>query len=100
MLVCERLAVARGEFAAVSPRGRRTKTHLLKERIKRVCGRKTEVEGGRHLTYLTASTSVHLGGGVWVGFIRPCTHKSSVYNCRYGLKLKRSSLGWGWSCMR
>lgn len=50
MLVCERLVVARGEFAAVSPRGRGTKTHLLTERIKCVCGRKTEVQGGRRLT--------------------------------------------------
>lgn len=30
MLVCERLAVVGGEFAAVSPRGRGTKTYLLK----------------------------------------------------------------------
>lgn len=41
------------------------------------------------MTYLTASTSVRLGGGVWVEFMRPCTHMSSVYSCRYGLKLKR-----------
>lgn len=30
VLVYEHLAVARGEFAAVSPRGRGTKTYLLK----------------------------------------------------------------------
>lgn len=30
MLVCERLAVAGGEFAAVSLRGRGTKMYLLK----------------------------------------------------------------------
>lgn len=68
-----------------------------------MCERQIEAQGGRHLTYLTASTSVRLGGGawVWVEFMKPCTHMSSVYNCRYGLKLKKRQLGLGWwSCMR
>lgn len=48
------------------------------------------------MTYLTASTSVPLGGSVWVEFMTPCALMSSVHGSRYGLKLKkRDSSGWG-----
>lgn len=52
------------------------------------------------MTYLTASTSVPLGGSVWVEFMTPCALMSSVHGCRYGLKLKKKGqLGFGgrWS---
>lgn len=43
------------------------------------------------MTYLTASTSVPLGGSVWVEFMTPYAHMSSVHGCRYGLKLKKGT---------